>query len=151
MEIKRGDQAKRHAPTLLTRLHRAPYVLLSLILCSVLSRLLSQFINLLSPPSRLLPARSSASLAAQLSLLLLLLLSSSSSIISAARSSCRASDSASPPTPAVGDQPLSCQTMLRVALPPSSRSIQSALFPSTTPPPFLKHIHAFDFLFFFNF
>lgn len=104
-----------------------------------------------SPPSRLLSARSSASLAAQLSLLLLL--SSSSSGISAARSSCRASDSASPPTPAVGDQPLSCQMMLGVALPPSSRSIQSALFPSA-PPTHHLFSHTFmhlTFSFFFNF
>lgn len=60
------------------------------------------------------------------------------------RSSCRASDSASPPTPAVGDQPLSCQMMLRVALPPSSRSIQSALFPSASPPP--PHLSSHKFM-----
>lgn len=146
MEIKIRDEARRRAPTLLT-----PPRAVRTSASDPLARLVLTPLSVhqsFSPPSRLLPARSSASLAAQLSSLLLLL--SSSSSLSAARSSCRASDSASPPTPAAGDQPLSCQMMLRVALPPSSRSIQSALFPST-PPPFPTHIHAFDFLFFLFF
>lgn len=50
----------------------------------------------------------------------------------------RVSESVSPPTPAVGDQPLSCQMMLRVALPLSSLSVQPS--PFSSPP--LPHTHA---------
>lgn len=54
-------------------------------------------------------------------------------------SSHRVSESVSPPTPAVGAQPPSCQMMLRVALPLSSLSIQPSLvFPLSS----LPHIHA---------
>lgn len=46
--------------------------------------------------------------------------------------------SLSPPTPAVGDQPPSCQMMLRAALPLSSLPVQSSLSSSLP----LPHIHA---------
>lgn len=63
---------------------------------------------------------------------------SSTSWCSSMYCSRRVSESVSPPTPAVGDQPLSCQMMLRVALPLSSLSIQP--FPFSSPP--LPHTHA---------
>lgn len=130
MKIKRGDEAERDAPCAVRTSASDPLVRLVLTPLSVHQSF--------SPPSRLLPTRSSALFSS----------SSSSAAAPAAAASRRLappavrSDSASPPTPAVGDQPLSCQMMLRVALPPSSRSIQSALFPSATPPPTFPHTHS---------